>query len=184
MSYYSQLHEELDRELTLRENFEKHGFHYSSERLTAVITRYLFERDDMNKKVKEFSGGQISKLLFAILGQKDSSFLIFDEPTNHLDYEFREALEQELEHYKGTILFISHDRYFINKIASHLWVIQNNELFVSYGNYDDYQYKKERGLSFDESLFDESAQLNFVLEDKLGAKEAKRIRDKYARKGR
>jgi len=179
ISYYSQLHEELDREKTLRENFIKHGFDYPYEKLVSVISNYLFEREDVDKKAKEFSWWQISKLLFAILWQKESNFLIFDEPTNHLDYEFREALEQELTKYKWTILFISHDRYFINKIASHLWIIREWELIMSYGNYEDYQYKLERWLNFDASMFDEEAQLNLTLEEKLWENEAKRIRMKF-----
>ncbi|EKE29038.1 MAG: hypothetical protein ACD_2C00244G0001 [uncultured bacterium (gcode 4)] len=184
ISYFSQLHEELDRELTLRENFVKHWFDYAPERLTAIISNYLFEREDMNKKVKEFSWGQVSKLLFAILWQKESNFLVFDEPTNHLDYEFREALERELQKYKWTILFISHDRYFVNKVASHLWIIKDGELIVSYWNYEDYMYKLEHWLNFDASLFDEEANLNFTLEEKLWADEAKRIRQKFGRRKR
>lgn len=184
ISYYSQLHEELDREKTLRENFIKHWFDYPYEKLVSVVSNYLFDRDDVDKKVKEFSGWQISKLLFAILWQKESNFLIFDEPTNHLDYEFREALEQELIRYKWTILFISHDRYFINKIASHLWIIREWELILSYGNYEDYQYKLERWLDFDASLFDEEAELNLALEERLWEKEAKRIRQKFSKNKR
>lgn len=182
ISYYSQLHEELDKEKTLRENFEKYGFDYSKEKLVAIITNYLFTIDDIDKKVKDFSGWQISKLLFAILWQKESNFLVFDEPTNHLDYEFREALENELLKYKWTILFISHDRYFINKIATHLWLIKDDELLVSYGNYEDLQYKLERWLSLDDNLFNEAAELDIVLEEKLWEREAKRIREKYGKK--
>ncbi|MCK9272348.1 ATP-binding cassette domain-containing protein [Candidatus Gracilibacteria bacterium] len=184
ISYFSQLHEELDKNKTLRENFKLAGFDYIDQKLIAILSNYLFEKDDLDKKVREFSGGQISKILFAILGQKECNFLVLDEPTNHLDYDFREALERELLKFKGTILFISHDRYFINKVATHLWLIKDQELIVSYGNYDDYKYKLERGLNFDASLFDEEAQLNYTLEEKLGEKEAKRIREKYSRKKR
>ncbi|MDD2487125.1 MAG: ABC-F family ATP-binding cassette domain-containing protein [Candidatus Gracilibacteria bacterium] len=182
ISYYSQLHEELDKDKTLRENFIRSGLDYSTEKLTAILSNYLFDKDDLDKKVREFSGGQISKILFAILGQKDCNFLVLDEPTNHLDYDFREALEKELLKFKGTILFISHDRYFINKIATHLWIIKDQELKLSYGNYDDYKFRLERGLDFDASLFDEEAHLNFTLEEKIGEKEAKRIREKFGRK--
>lgn len=74
----------------------------------------------------------------------ESNFLIFDEPTNHLDYESRESLEKALQKYEGSILFISHDRYFVNKLATKLWIIEDGELMISYGNYDDYKFKKER----------------------------------------
>ena len=82
--------------------------------------------------------------MFSILGQMESNFLIFDEPTNHLDYESRESLEKALQKYEGSILFISHDRYFVNKLATKLWIIEDGELMISYGNYDDYKFKKER----------------------------------------
>ena len=176
------MHEELLRDKSIMDNFVAHNLHYPRERLVSILSQYGFVFTDLDRKIESFSGGQISKILFAILGQKPSNFLVLDEPTNHLDYEAREALEQSLQNYKGTILFISHDRYFVNKIASKLWIIADNELTVSYGNYADYQYKKERGLRYDVTLFDESAELNLVLEEKLGKNEAKRIAEKFARK--
>ncbi|MCT4617560.1 MAG: ATP-binding cassette domain-containing protein [Candidatus Gracilibacteria bacterium] len=181
ISYYSQMHEELDRESTIRQNFEKFGINYPDQQLIGLLHHYLFEKEDIEKKVKYLSGGQTSKLLFAILGQIESNVLILDEPTNHLDYDSREALEKALQKYKGTILFISHDRYFVNKMADNLWLIADGELVLNYGNYEDYKYKKEKGLDFNANLFDEEAQLNLALEDKLGEKEAKRIRQKYGR---
>lgn len=176
------MHEELLKDQTVIENFVHHNLHYPRERLGSLLSQYGFVFTDLDRKINTFSGGQISKILFAILGQKPSNFLVLDEPTNHLDYEAREALEQSLQNYKGTILFISHDRYFVNKIASKLWIIANNELTVSYGNYSDYQYKKERGLQYDAALFDESSQLNLVLEEKLGKNEARRIAEKFGRR--
>lgn len=176
------MHEELLKDKTVIENFVLHNLHYPRERLSSILSQYGFVFTDLDRKINSFSGGQISKILFAILGQKPSNFLVLDEPTNHLDYEAREALEQALQKYPGTILFISHDRYFVNKIASKLWIIANNELTVSYGNYSDYQYKKERGLQYDAALFDESAQLNLVLEEKLGKNEARRIAEKFGRR--
>lgn len=96
-----------------------------------------------------------------------SNLLILDEPTNHLDYETRESLEKTLREYPGTILFISHDRYFVNKLASKLWIIEDGELIISYGNYEDYRYKRERGIDLDMSLFDAEGELDLVLEEKL-----------------
>lgn len=94
------MHEELHRDLTMRDNFKKHGINYPDEHLIGLIKHYLFEKTDLDKKVSELSGGQTSKLLFAILGQKQSNLLIFDEPTNHLDYDTRESLESALTDYK------------------------------------------------------------------------------------
>lgn len=132
------------RDKTVYDNFVAHGLNLPRERLAALLAQYGFAFTDIDRKITSFSGGQISKILFAILGQKSSNLLILDEPTNHLDYEARESLEQSLRKYSGTILFISHDRYFVNKIANKLWIITDGELLVNYGNYSDYQYKKER----------------------------------------
>ncbi len=182
VGYYSQLHESLDTEKTIRENFHLHGLMYTTERIGGIIGKYNFSYHDTEKKVKNLSGGERSRLLFSILGQNPYDLLILDEPTNHLDYESRESLERALRKYEGTILFISHDRYFVNKLAEKLWIIDRGEMIVSYGNYEDYRYKKERGLSLDMSLFDADGEMNLVLEEKLGREEAKRIREKFARR--
>lgn len=177
--YYSQMHEELIREKSMRENFHIHGIHYPDEHLIGLIKHYLFEKTDLDKKVSELSWGQISKLLFAILWQKTSNLLVLDEPTNHLDYDTREALEEVLRKYQGSILFISHDRYFVNKIATHVWFISDGEMSVSYGNYEDYRFKVEHKIDMDMLLWSEDAELNLVLEEKLGEKEFKRVKEKF-----
>lgn len=176
------MHEELAFDKTLYENFELHGMGYTRERLAGLLGNYGFDYFDLEKPLFAFSGGQVSKILFAIIGQKPANVLILDEPTNHLDYDARESLERSLRHYKGAILFISHDRYFVNKLASHLWIIEDGELIISYGNYSDYRLKKERGIDFDMSLWQEDGELALVLEEKLGKNEARRIRDKFSRK--
>lgn len=84
--------------------------------------------------------------------------------------------------YDGAILFISHDRYFVNKMAERLWIIEDGELSISYGNYEDYRYKREHGISLDMSLFDVDGELDLVLEEKLGKVEARRIKEKFARR--
>lgn len=177
--YYSQMHEELDKKKTIKQNFEKHWFFYADQVLSAILAHYLFSYDDIHKKVGELSGGQITRLHFAILGQKETNFLILDEPTNHLDYDSREALEFALKKYEWTILFISHDRYFVNKMASHIWFIRESELSLSYGNYEDYKFKLENGINMDMSLFNEEAQLNLVLEEKLWEKNFKRLQERF-----
>lgn len=177
--YYSQMHEELYRDLTMRDNFHKHGVNYPDEHLIWLIKHYLFDKTDLDKQVSELSGGQTSKLLFCILGQKSSNLLILDEPTNHLDYDTRESLEFALTKYEWSILFISHDRYFVNKLATHVWFIADEKLSISYGNYEDYRFKVEHKLDMDMHLYDEEAQLNLVLEDKLWEKEFKRLKDKF-----
>jgi ATP-binding cassette subfamily F protein 3 len=179
--YYSQMHEELDFSTTLYANYERLVGAISRERLAGLLGYYGLTFHDLDKQMFAFSGGQISKILFAIIGQKPANLLILDEPTNHLDYDSREALEYSLREYKGTILFISHDRYFVNRLATHLWIIDKGEVVLSYGNYSDYKLKVERGIDFDMSLWQEDGELALVLEEKLGKNEARRITAKYAR---
>lgn len=180
--YYSQLHEELDKNMTVRDNFIKHGIRLEDQQLIWYLKYYLIEKEAIDKPVKFLSWWQISKILFAILWQKDSNFLIFDEPTNHLDYDTKESLERSISKYPWTILFISHDRYFVNKVADIMWLIKDQELVVSYGNYEDYKYKIENWLDINMNLFDESAEMDLVLSEKLGEKEAKRLKDKFTRR--
>jgi ATP-binding cassette, subfamily F, member 3 len=180
--YFSQLHETLDTTKSIYDNFAVHWLDYTHERVSGLIGIYGFGFFDRDKKVSSLSWGERSRLLFALLSQRESNLLILDEPTNHLDSETRESLEMAIRAYPGTMLFISHDRYFMNKLATKLWIIEDGELIISYGNYDDYRFKRERGISLDMSLFDADGELDLVLEDKLGAIEMRRIREKFARK--
>jgi ATP-binding cassette, subfamily F, member 3 len=180
--YFSQLHETLDTTKSIYDNFAVHWLDYTHERVSGLIGIYGFGFFDRDKKVSSLSWGERSRLLFALLSQRESNLLILDEPTNHLDSETRESLEMAIRAYPGTMLFISHDRYFVNKLATKLWIIEDGELIISYGNYDDYRFKRERGISLDMSLFDADGELDLVLEDKLGAIEMRRIREKFARK--
>lgn len=184
VGYYSQMHEWLDTWKTIEENFFLHGLPYTKERIGGILKSYIFDYHDGVRKVSWLSGWERSRLAFALLAEKSYHLLVLDEPTNHLDYETRESLEQALKNYEWSILFISHDRYFVNKIAEKLWIIEDGELMISYGNYEDYRYKKERGISLDMSLFDADGEMNLVLEEKLGAVEARRIKEKFARKKR
>ncbi|MBX9809266.1 ATP-binding cassette domain-containing protein [Candidatus Gracilibacteria bacterium] len=191
--YFSQLHETLILDKSIYDNFVTHGLPYSRERIGSIISTYGFAFHDTSKKVHNLSGGERSRLLFALLSQnsfawkqdvysENSNLLILDEPTNHLDTDTRESLEKALREYPGAILFISHDRYFVNKLAQKIWIIEDGELMISYGNYEDYRYKRERGIDLDMSLFNLDGELDLVLEEKLGIVEARRIKEKFARR--
>lgn len=184
VGYYSQMHETLQVDATIEENFFAHGLSYSKERIGGMLVAFWFGYHDGSRKVEELSGGERSRLLFAFLCEFEYHLIILDEPTNHLDYETRETLEKALKKFEGAILFISHDRYFVNKLASKLWVIEDGELILSHGNYEDYRYKKEKWISLDMSLFDSEWEMNLVLEEKLWATEARRIKEKFSRKKR
>ena len=182
VAYYSQMHEELDRDRTVYENFVLHGMEYTRERMASLLAYYGLSHEDLDRRVGTLSGGETSRVLFAIIGQSDSHILILDEPTNHLDYDSRESLEKALLSYPGTILFISHDRYFINKVATGLWIIETGELRPTPGNYADYEYRLSRGLGMLDTTYDDSVDLQERLIEHLGENEAKRIREKYERK--
>lgn len=103
------------------------------------LGRFLFSGDDVYKQVTSLSGGERSRLALGVLLLEQANFLILDEPTNHLDIQARETLEEMLSDFDGTILFVSHDRYFMDRIATQLWVVEEGGLSVSLGNYTDYQ---------------------------------------------
>lgn len=110
------------------------------------LAKILFTGNDVYKKIGTLSGGEKKRLQLSILMSKNPNFLILDEPTNHLDLASREILEENLENFEGNLLIVSHDRYFVNKMASRLWV-NNNESFQSIdGNYEYYRQNKERLL--------------------------------------
>lgn len=104
-----------------------------------ILAKYYFFSDDVFKRANTLSGGEKVLLRLAVLIQKEVNFLILDEPTNHIDIETREILEEALLDYKGTLLFISHDRYFINKVANKLIHTQDKKLIRYNGNYAEYK---------------------------------------------
>jgi len=112
--------------------------------LRSVLSKFLFYGDNIHKRVGTLSGGEKVRLKLFELIQRKANFLILDEPTNHIDIDTKEMLEEALKEYKGTILFISHDRYFINKLANKILYIENKEIKEYIGNYDYYQEVKNK----------------------------------------
>lgn len=111
------------------------------QNLRSALFKYLFAGENIHKKIKYLSGGEKVRLKLFCLIQDSYNFLILDEPTNHIDIDTREILEESLKEYNGTILFVSHDRYFINKIATSIVEIKDKKITKYIGNYDDYQEK-------------------------------------------
>lgn len=109
--------------------------------LRSSLFKYLFAGENIYKKIKYLSGGEKVRLKIFCLIQDSYNFLILDEPTNHIDIDTREMLEESLMEFTGTILFVSHDRYFINKIATGIIEIKNKNITKYIGNYDDYREK-------------------------------------------
>lgn len=104
----------------------------------ATLGRLLFSSDDFNKQVNVCSGGEKNRLLFGKLILLESNVLLMDEPTNHLDMEAIEALNLALEHYEGTLIFVSHDREFVSSLATRIIEIKNHQLVDFRGNYEEY----------------------------------------------
>jgi ATPase subunit of ABC transporter with duplicated ATPase domains len=135
----------LDEEQTMLEYFsELHNLSYGEAR--SLLAKVLFLNEDVNKKIKFLSGGEKSRLKLCSLTFEGVNLLILDEPTNHLDVDSREVLEETLSDFEGTLLFVSHDRYFIQKLADKIIVIENKTANEYNGDYSYYQeeYKKAK----------------------------------------
>ena len=104
-----------------------------------MLTKFLFYSEGVFTRLSKLSGGERLRLKLFCLMQQDNNLLILDEPTNHIDINTKEVLEESLLSYKGTIIMISHDRYFINKVATRIIRIEDKKLISYVGNYDDYK---------------------------------------------
>ena len=114
------------------------------EHLRSALTKFLFYSEGIYTRLNKLSGGERLRLKLFCLMQQDNNLLLLDEPTNHIDINTKEILEEALKEYKGTIIIVSHDRYFINKIATRILMIENKKLVSYVGNYDDYKRVIER----------------------------------------
>ena len=124
------------------------SFTGSETQLRASLAKFLFYGENVFKRVGTLSGGEKVRLKLFELIQKKANLLILDEPTNHIDIDTKEMLEEALSEYAGTLLFISHDRYFINQLAERIENIEDCQ-FVNYlGNYDYYKEQKVKKLTF------------------------------------
>ena len=143
IGYFSQSYERLDAKQTLLENFViEYGF--TEEHTRSMLGGMLFHGDDVFKKIGELSGGQKARLVLLKLVLDGANCLVLDEPTNHLDIMAREAVEAALEAFDGTVLVVSHDRYFVNEVANRIWEIENGEVKDYKGNYDFYLEEKQK----------------------------------------
>ncbi len=143
IGYYDQEHHVLHMEKTL---FDEIGDDYpmlTNTEIRNALAAFLFTGDDVFKKISDLSGGERGRVSLAKLMLSEANFLILDEPTNHLDIVSKEILENALNNYTGTILYVSHDRYFINQTASRIMDLTGNTLVNYIGNYDYYLEKKD-----------------------------------------
>ena len=129
-----------DNEKTVLDYFLK-GNNFSETEARNKLAKYGFRQENVFKRIGKLSGGEKVRIILMKLIQKDINCLILDEPTNHIDINTREILEEALKEYKGTVLFVSHDRFFINAIADRVLNIENHKIKSYYGNYDDFLMK-------------------------------------------
>ena len=155
VGYYAQSHEGLHRNRTVLEEIQD-ARPMSEEAGRGYLGRFLFRGDDVFKKVGDLSGGERSRVALARLTLQQANMLLLDEPTNHLDIASRDALEGVLREYDGTMLFVSHDRYFIDAVATMVWAVEDGAVRVYPGSYSDYLEARASGLPAQPALPDES----------------------------
>ena len=143
MRYYDQHLADLDPNKTVLTELQD-AFGLPEETLRTFLGRLLFSGDDAFKTIRSLSGGEKSRVALAKLMLDDAGLLLLDEPTNHLDIPAQEMLEEALQDFEGTIVFVSHDRYFIDAIATTLWVVEDGALTMHLGNYSDFERRRQR----------------------------------------
>ncbi|MFP4662684.1 MAG: ribosomal protection-like ABC-F family protein [Halanaerobiales bacterium] len=143
VGYYSQEFEGFKPEDDLITALRRECYMSTAEARNALAA-FLFTEDEVFKKVGTLSGGEKSRLRLLQLMNGDYNFLILDEPTNHLDLPSREILEETIKNYPGTVLVVSHDRYFLNKIVNYIYELEDGRLQKYYGDYDYYKRKKQQ----------------------------------------
>ena len=143
IGYYDQEHHVLHDEKTIFDEISDDYPSLNNTQIRNTLAAFQFTGDDVFKEIRSLSGGEKGRVSLAKLMLSEANFLILDEPTNHLDITSKEILEEALNNYSGTVLYVSHDRYFINQTASRILELVNRS-FVNYiGNYDYYLEKKE-----------------------------------------
>jgi ATP-binding cassette subfamily F protein 3 len=138
VGYYAQTHEGLNPRTTILDEVRR-ASHLSEEGARTFLGRFLFTGDDVFKTVGDLSGGERSRVALAKLTLQGANFLVLDEPTNHLDLPARQVLERLLAVYDGTLVFVSHDRYFVDALATRIWALDGGQVASYAGNYSAYR---------------------------------------------
>ena len=143
IGYYDQAHQVLHAEKTIFEELQDDYPSMTNTEIRNILAAFLFTDDDVFKQISKLSGGERGRVSLAKLMLSDANLLILDEPTNHLDIDSKEILERAVNHFEGTVLYVSHDRYFINRTATRILDLTQKQLVNYIGNYDYYLEKKE-----------------------------------------
>ena len=173
IGYYDQEHHVLHSEKTLFEEISDDYPYLNNTQIRNVLAAFLFTGEDVFKRISDLSGGERGRVSLAKLVLSNANFLILDEPTNHLDIMSKEILEDALNGYDGTILYVSHDRYFINRTAHRILDLTEGQ-FVSYvGNYDYYLEKHDTVMAAIEASTPQSADADNTVAAKVAESEVK-----------
>ena len=177
IAYYDQEHAVLHMEKTLFEEIQDTYPEMNNTKVRNVLAAFLFTGDDVYKRIQDLSGGEQGRVSLAKLMLSDANFLILDEPTNHLDIQGKEVLEEAIRNYEGTVLYVSHDRYFINKTATRIIELFSNRFDNYIGNYDYYIEKKEDVRAYGDSLQKDKMPL-----EAIDPEEAQRLEEKESKR--
>ena len=173
IGYYDQEHQVLHMEKTLFDELQDAYPAMNNTQIRNILAAFLFTGDDVFKRIGDLSGGERGRVSLAKLMLSEANFLILDEPTNHLDITSKEILEQALLNYTGTVLYVSHDRYFINKTATRILDLTGQTLINYIGNYDYYLEKKEHLTSLHVAAASEAEKAPAESDTKLDWKQQK-----------
>ncbi|KOA18309.1 putative ABC transporter ATP-binding protein YheS [Clostridium homopropionicum DSM 5847] len=175
IGYYDQEQSNLDNDKTVLDEIWDDFPNLTATELRNSLAIFLFTGDEVFKKISSLSGGEKCKINLLKLMLSKSNFLLLDEPTNHLDIMSREALEDAILGYDGTIITISHDRYFLNKIAEKIYELNENGVKTYLGNYNYYVEKKNNPLRFEELLENEGKTKTQIQYEKKKKREEEKI---------
>ena len=175
--WYDQTQSDLSLDKTVFEEIADCHPHLTQTEIRNALAAFLFRGDDVFSPIRELSGGERARVSLVKLMLSDVNFLLLDEPTNHLDIASREALEQALESYEGTCLIVSHDRYFINRLAHSVCYMQSNGLTLYHGDYDYFLEKHVAAETMSAVTSDNSGREAYLLKKQEAAQARKRESD-------
>lgn len=180
IGYYDQEQADLNSNKTVLQELWDEYQHVDEKDVRTVLGNFLFSGDDVLQQVASLSGGEKARLALAKLMMQHANLLILDEPTNHLDINSKEMLESALNDFPGTIIFVSHDRYFINKVADQVIEMQPDHTTIYLGDYDYYVEKKQQEIDREE-LLNPKEVTHVTNEKKLSFKEEKLLQSEQRR---
>jgi ATP-binding cassette subfamily F protein 3 len=160
IAYFDQLLADLDNELAVVDAVRPEGKEFTEPQRRDLLARFGLTGSMVFQPVKSLSGGERNRAALARLAATESNLLVLDEPTNHLDLWARASLERALTEFDGTVLFVSHDRYFLNRVADHLLVVEPTRFRVIEGNYDTYTHFVRQGLAAEQGKSAAAASVN------------------------